>query len=546
MNWKKNRRIIFNAKSRLSRICLACMIVIGSACQKTPEQSYVVNKEGQDSLIADHESEDTGIHLREQIQVPERVDDITLELGDYLYSTLEANVEVPDTTAVPVYTIRPMALDSEQIRQFAECLFDGEAYKKNPNETLDTNLSIQAELMDRQEYLMIWENSDEPLDEIVSVTVDGIELTKRETMERLQAEIDQLNLELYRLQNEEPEYKKHPADYTYDTCIQKLYVNRYADEEKPDINYEFQSSETVGTKNGNTYVLQVAKDEEISMIHYYLADSGQPVYKDYTLSQATLIPADKDSLSTALAVSDNECDYSLAEAKELCMDTLKNMGISDMEIQAVFNVGLRPYGEEDESKGKAVGYDLYCYRTYDGVSDEYYKWDLEVYDSICDDAAALDPIMFDGREKYSGFVGLLQYNSVTGMYEHRVHRELLRVRITNYGITEIMMINPMETELKQADHVTLMDFDQILKYFETDMRSVYTKEYAENHLHYASSKKKFRIMKIEFHYAMMQSPYKEDEYTMIPVWDFKASSYGRTYLTVNAIDGSVFDRKNLH
>lgn len=52
-----------------------------------------------------------------------------------------------------------------------------------------------------------------------------------------------------------------------------------------------------------------------------------------------------------------------------------------------------------------------------------------------------------------------------------------------------------------------------------------------------------RINTIELNYACMQSPNQRDEYIMIPVWDFKTGINGKTIVSINAIDGSLFVRE---
>ena len=536
-------------------ICLLC-----TSCQKTPEQSYVVNKEGQDSLIMDNQSEDTGELIRDQIQAPARVDGVQMDLNNESYATFEADVILPEVTAVPIYTVRDMELSSEQIRQMAECLFDGEAYKKDPNVNLSTPMSIQKELEYKKLVLYAIFESDiqssgdgltdgpRKTDEPDTYWLDGRELTREEYLQAIQAEIDSLELQLYQMEQEEPEYKSRPADYTYDVCTAQVFKD-FADSGdsgpgKIYMDYEYMASETVGTRNDNTYILQVAKDDEMSSIYYYLADAKTPIYDEYMPTELHLYSTTANySLSSNLAAKDNLCDYTLEEAKELCMDTIKRLHITDMEIQAVCNVRAAFDGVNyANQEWDAIGYDFYLYRTYQGISDEYYDKGEPFSQGYEDsDLGKLDQASGGSG---SGLAGTLEYNAATDMLEHTVERELLRVRITNYGVTELIYLNPKVTEELQAEHVMLMDFGQMLENSKADMQSLFAGQDVE--FDYHRNREKLRLKRIEFHYSMMQSPYSEGEYSMVPVWDFKNGAYGGTILTVNAIDGSMMDRDILH
>ena len=73
-------RITYNMKIWRNRrnniLLLCCILMLLSSCQETPEMEYVVNKEGQDKLIQEHEGEDQGILLAEQVKAPDYVEDV--------------------------------------------------------------------------------------------------------------------------------------------------------------------------------------------------------------------------------------------------------------------------------------------------------------------------------------------------------------------------------------------------------------------------------------------------------------------------------------
>ena len=108
------------------------------------------------------------------------------------------------------------------------------------------------------------------------------------------------------------------------------------------------------------------------------------------------------------------------------------------------------------------------------------------------------------------------------------------------GIVRAWIQNPVENRELQAENVKLLGFDQVLKQGMAYMETLYGDSGTSDPGGYQN----IVIRSIELHYARMQSPDNENEFTMIPVWDFKEFEDGRIMLSINAIDGSRFDRES--
>ena len=85
-----------------------------------------------------------------------------------------------------------------------------------------------------------------------------------------------------------------------------------------------------------------------------------------------------------------------------------------------------------------------------------------------------------------------------------------------------------------------MDFEQVLSQGMTAMEM----KYADSGTY--SNRTSIEIKKIQLNYAYMQAPDNPNEYTMIPVWDFRSGKDGNIYVTINAIDGTEFNRLTGH
>lgn len=98
-------------------------------CLKTPEIEYVTNKEGQGTLIEDNAIADSGKTIAEQVQAPERAIAEGKTLNEYTTITVDAEVVIPEGTAIPVYTVEPVAFTNERVEEYVDVLYPtGEFY----------------------------------------------------------------------------------------------------------------------------------------------------------------------------------------------------------------------------------------------------------------------------------------------------------------------------------------------------------------------------------------------------------------------------------
>ena len=106
------------------------------------------------------------------------------------------------------------------------------------------------------------------------------------------------------------------------------------------------------------------------------------------------------------------------------------------------------------------------------------------------------------------------------------------------GIVGAWIQNPMENKERLAENVRLLGFDQVLERGIAYLESSYG-DFGTSLL----TRFDIDITTIELNYARMQAPDSDREFIMVPVWDFKTGTNGDIEITVNAIDGSHFDRE---
>ncbi len=534
-------------KTCVSYLWIASMLAISfTGCRETPTTDIIVNKEGQGSLVADHEAEITGECIRDIVQAPESIELEKVALNDNVDLKLDAAVIVPDTTQIPIYTMRDMDLSSERIREMGEVLFDGEAYKINPNEELQKPMEMLYAIEDfKGGYDQILNDGrgmdEEYWEEYDPETGEPYSVTKAEALDYYKKAIEEQQEMYYQSMDRMDAIFSTPADYSYESAEGR--VVKDIDDFKNYVYYEYEISDTIGTKNGDQYEFVVGKDGTSSVIIYNMFDSEKNYFENY--APGSVYYNNYNLYSQPVATKDNDCSYSLKEAEQLCMDTLSSLGFHDFEIYTVRNQIAKEIRTQN-TIGR-VGYVFYCLRSYQGMSDvlfapyDGYQSGNFIYDQLSDDEM-LSCFSEYGSGSENLMNSFLLYNSDKDIIEHIGKRELIRVIVNNYGVYGITIINPMEAVDKQAENVMLMSFDEMLTMAESGLKAKYSS--AEKRDERSGST--IRIGVIELNYALIQSPYKEGEYTLIPVWDFKTGRQGKTVMTVNAIDGSMVDRTVLH
>ena len=111
--------------------------------------------------------------------------------------------------------------------------------------------------------------------------------------------------------------------------------------------------------------------------------------------------------------------------------------------------------------------------------------------------------------------------------------------VSDEGIMSAWIQNPVDNRQLLAENVKLLEFEQIMKQGIAYLES----SYGDSGTPSISGHRNIVIRSVELNYARMQSPDKENEFIMIPVWDFNEYTDGKPRVSVNAIDGSLFDRE---
>lgn len=107
--------------------------------------------------------------------------------------------------------------------------------------------------------------------------------------------------------------------------------------------------------------------------------------------------------------------------------------------------------------------------------------------------------------------------------------------VTDEGVVQFEMLNPLAVKEIVTEYTKMKDFESIMDIFKKMILIVYA-NVPEGQV------RKIEIERAELGLMRILEPNTLDTGVIVPVWDFYGES-GETYLTINAIDGSIIDRK---
>lgn len=520
------RKIIRPVKRKGIALGIGVML-LATGCLKTPEIEYVTNKENQGNYTYEENSNGSG-NIAEQVGAPAHVEQEGKTLNKYTFITIDADVLISAESKVPVYAISPLSITEDMIEFYAGKLYEGEIYRYPYYEPLYelppvTQESIYSRIGEYQNILdscVLVENPvyDEKgfiLDESGNIWHEAID---QEEYDALQSQIVALQQELLTA----PEEKDLIREATYEWESHKIQLKDFSsDGSEVYTDYDYEATAFVGQRQGKRFYLTVTKDGNHTLLSFSL-DREEKLDNDYRYGDLIFQPAIAYTEGSNI---DNQCQYTAEEAANLCQEFLEELELRDMDVQMIKHLKA---SDGDDSIGYQ-GYQIYCYRTYDGTGDSFYSASQIDHGGIVNRGD--DYISFDLPDMY-------EYHQETGIIEEREgsHREIAIFTVLSEGIVQVNILNPMKNQELLAENAKLVDFNTILNQGISQMSILYGDFGSE------SASWNMQVNTIELNYACMESPDGNQEYTMIPVWDFKSGRSGATYISINAVDGTVFDR----
>lgn len=508
-------------------IAYGIVLMTMSGCLRTPDTEYITNKEGQATLIADNSAADQGVPLAKQCNAPEWATAEVEGLNEYTNIQVDAEVLLPEKTAIPIYRFTHAELDSQKMEKYANAIFGEEGFHQYAFDVDYTPDEIR-DLIEFNEYILANAKVTDTDMEVWSEDGEILEINVEE-QQRYQQRLSQLLQDLETLHL--PEYGD-PVSYEFETKEDPMHY--YMGNQEIIFDYSYDRIGFTGRRNGKTYhflAFQSGKNTEIN----FMIDSSEQVLDGYTMGNLNISNQYRNG-----RVEMSKCKYSVEEAVELCNDFLADLGIEYMEPVQIEDLDVNAQYWEEQTRYTEYlgrrGYQIVFAPAYDGMAEEPFGASGAMYTY-----ASVNAMTDWGREEpsFKWLAGNANYDAAKieeGFVEHTYTPALIYFAVLDSGIVAVKMMNLLERQELLAENVKLLDFNQALSQGVAQMDVLYNG--AGNSMYRVD----YKVQVIQLNYATMQSPNQENEYILIPVWDFKTGKDGRTLVTINAIDGTYFNR----
>ncbi|MDE5779311.1 MAG: hypothetical protein K2I10_12535 [Lachnospiraceae bacterium] len=481
-------------------LCITMM----AGCEKTPDE-VIVKEKGAGNMEAYESGDETGELLRETLGVPEHYKKESVYEDGGLVIDTDAEVIVPEVSAIDTVNVTAREGNQELIDTVTKAFFDGDKIYNGISYSTMTKAYIEERLALLKRYKA--ENN-----------LDPYEYGKDENG-NLYFNIDQ------EIENYEGWYQNAPDDVAKEE-VTPAFGLKYPDGEGGTQTYDYEFFGVAETKNGNYEYDIISEDPAISKeIHFKISRMMEQ----------------EDSL-----------EFSAWQEGQYVRNPESEQYLSDEFLKNLAGISYEEAKKQAEEKAERLGMDL-----------ELYDWDYAVFyhgeGGVTEQNSTDAGYRFYFTRKILGtpiIYTIEQGGSYVGMESTEVPwgYEICNILVGDDGILEVELDNPYVIGEVQTKNVKMMDFDSMIKIYE-QMMEVSNADITEY-----EKKRTFHIKKITLGYSRIYDPLKDNTGgVLVPVWDFfggfdsedkegnvtnkDSGEYSmRSFMTINAIDGTVIDR----
>lgn len=472
-------------------VIIVLSLFIYVACQPTPSKTAVANK-NDGSLEQTISQQAKSVVPEYQYKAPEKWTETFASENQILNVNIDALINVPDVTKFPVYAVMPADITADQIKKYSDVLFQGKtAYNAKP-----IDLITQEDLINQTQEIMQY---------LADLKEADPEQYDKEASS-WQTEIEKNN---DRLNSLPPSYDYTPADFNFTSNqFNEMMLNLETDMGRDRM--ASLSFYKVESNKHNSIVFNNAYKDEWTEIT--LHDISQPKGSDITED----------------------------EAVKMGEDLINKLGIEDMgfDIAAIrpWNVHFPHVGPIPAREDRDMYYQLYYTRKLDGCN-----WT---------------------HTENGGLIYVLQKGpDDPAQYAEKWDDEYITVCVDKDGVFYFAYFNPAEIKNKLNDNTSLFPFDKIQELFkkQIEIQNSWTNAQGIESATIYIDSIKLGLAKIK--------EQNSDGYLLVPAWDFfghyevkyvngyrdsenmdennvfkEPTYYANSFLTINAIDGSIIDR----
>lgn len=487
-------------------VSISCGCLAG--CEKTPEEA-IVREKSADSIKSyeSAEAKKTDETLRELLGAPEHyTNEKSYENGGLIIDT-DAEVTVPETTAASTCAVSAKEVNQDLIDTVTKAFFDGDTVYHSFTYDEWTKSDYQEQITLLKKY-----KAEGNLDPYEHGTDEN---------GNLQYDIDQ------QIQGMEEKMQSAPEENEKEEVVPAFgleYWNGKGEERTRDIDYNHFGG-VVETSQGNyDYTIDYMMAPDITFtIEKRREDLTDPLEFAAWTEGGYLMDTDSENHISEEKIQ-SMLQISYEDARKIAEESVEKLGWDFKVCDWSYSVFTHGENGAREDTMTDAGYLFYFSREINGIpitQTNIYGGALEDMDST------LEPWCYERCE----------------------------VIVGDDGIQRAVIMNPYDIGEIQTANVSLMDFDSIAGIYEQMM------EISNADITKYEAQRTYHIRKIVFGYTRIYDPTKDnDTGLLVPVWDFfggidsealDGESYNhdsgehstRSFLTINAIDGTVIDRE---
>lgn len=500
----------FGTKVITALLCIVVAVAcFTTACQPTPDKPVVVSKN--DGKFEEALQENNTTEELVKYTAPKRIEETQPGAKDDTTIKFMADIEVPDLTTYPVYSVKRAFFTQEQVDNVLNVLLDGRKLYES------TNQRSRDEIQKSIDYYKV---------EL------GASKGNKQLTDAYQGILKDLM----------SEYEKAPVDLKLNEANRKLEFNKddpqvlgaygkeVYSEDRQSMHFEWTDDALAKAKaDGNQAVLGTTFNSAGKKMDFKAINSAQGFYSDVSAY------IEYHPIDTGFTAS-----FSSDEAIKRASEYIKEMKIDVTAIGVLVN---NKWDSDGLNYTNEV--EFYVVHFKRNVPGTY-------------------------QSNTQGAVG----NQNEGEYVPPVPQETIYIGICDEGIMSFDWSTPMEIVEMQSENASLLPFEQIKERIDAGIKNVRPWEFGLGFMANDNvDAYKVEISRITLSYIMVAKPNSTSEYYFLPVWDVcgdikyhypdaKKSSYildennerslliernmelwnNQSLLTINAIDGSVVTR----
>lgn len=485
--------------------CFSFTALMG--CEKTPEET-IVREKGAQSTNQYESGEETNSPLRKRLEAPKHYENESVYADGKLVIHTDADIMIPNADTVNTYAVSAKEVNQDMIDKVTKAFFEGDKIYHGYQYSIRTKDDIQQQITTLKKY-----KSEGNLDPYEYGTDEN-----GAPQFDLDATIARYEEELKTAPEEIEKQEVTPA-------FNLEYWSKKGDEQvkEKDLDHFMGVAET---KNGAfqyriSYLLKPNVEFTITKNRDDLPDKME--FSAWTEGQFVLSNPESENYIEEEYIKE-KIGISYEEAEKIAKEKVEKLGF---DLSAVdWDYGVFCYGEQGVKKDKMLdaGYLFHFSRKLDDIPITYtlsYGGALEDMDSTL---------------KPWGY-------------------EYCDIIIGDDGVQEAKMGNFYDVGGISTENVKLMDFESIIKIYE-QMMEVSNLDVANY-----EAGRTYNIRKIVFGYTRIYDPAADnDTGLLVPVWDFfggfdsksldgevvernSGERSAQSFMTINAIDGTIIDRE---